>query len=307
MRARVPSKGRRIPPPEHAASGLVRSARTAVHPIVAAEQLLGNAAVNRILQRAIVSMGSGPDAIRMDDRLPPQIQALFTPGMLKPQVEAVLAQLRTQVPYEIGATFHPDGRLKNVARGYTASNGPANVRWQDLEIDLTNAGIQTHSHPQGLPLSSGDFGTTVKNSFTEMRAVGITITSIRRRDPKQPWTDEKDDAQRLLTVSNQHVAAQNEWPLKCQEALGVTEVAVGPKQVDLTQNKFLAHWWAADRLAKRYDWIFEDSEATDIRSYARIVLERIEGATNAEAAAIQPAGASTADAAATATSAAASP
>jgi hypothetical protein len=232
-----------------------------------------------------VVKGTPPDTIDIDDALDPWIQDRFYPGMSPDDANRALSEIRTRVTFEIGATINA-GRVVRVRKGTPGTKpGEAHVNMGQLVAGLPAGGkVVTHTHPNGLPLSGGDVGQAAKYNLDEVQAAGLTLTSLRR-GPGDWVQGVRNPQQALLDLQNAYGRYQSEWPTVCQQQLGWTqdikglrvgtEIKIKGNWVDLAKDKFLLAYWACKRIAEEGKHHFSDGVGSDIRAYARLLLDKV--------------------------------
>jgi len=253
-----------------------------------------------VLQRDIVKDPGQPNEVAIDQNLPGDLIDRIQPGMGREAVEAILREYRPpRVQYEIGAVFNASGRVKRVQKGTGGKDpGSATVNMTDLTSTLSPADktnmVLTHNHPKGYPLSAGDAGQAAKHNMAEVRAIGFTTTSLRRKGDN--WVNTADDPIAWLQVQSDFDGFRKAWPAACgrqltQRKLNGKAVVVDTeirmrdeKWLNLATSSdasvaspasFLDTYWACMKTAAKYNATFEDGLDNDLAAYAIKLLTEL--------------------------------
>jgi hypothetical protein len=250
-----------------------------------------------LLQRDVVKDQGQPTQVVVDEELPVELIARVLPGMSRKDLEPIMSEYRPpKVLYEIGAVFDAQGHVKRVQKGTGGSTpGAATVNMTKLTSGLSSEErtnmVLTHSHPKGYPLSAGDAGQAAKHNMAEVRAVGFTVTSLRRKGDK--WVDLANDAIAWLKVQSDFDRFRQEWPLECERRMKTRQfkglvgteirardgtwldVAATSVPSAASPASFLDTYWACANIAKTYDAEFTDGLQNDLSAYAYKVLTEL--------------------------------
>lgn len=213
----------------------------------------------------------------------------FRKGMDVAQTEQALAEIRDGgEKKELGAVFDPHGRLWRVTMGVAKSDGgTAAVDLSKLldadeehgAIEIPGGPIMTHSHPQGLPLSSGDLIAMAKRGIREVRAVGLCTYSMVGA-PKAMSASERENT--MLQVGITYDQGSTASVAKARAKFGGSRLnlvtGTGSRTLELTDekhfvNRALAAFAGCEAVASKMGWTFTTT-AGNFAAFADMLIER---------------------------------
>jgi hypothetical protein len=235
--------------------------------------------------------------IEFDKKFAEPDKASFRPGMTLGEVEGALGELRNNRDYEVGVVFEGN-RLKRVVRGSAAKKSGKHAS-VDVKLLLNADGehgslrakasqsILTHNHPTGLPLSDGDIASAAAHNIEEIRAVGLTVFSMRRNgDEWHKGSKESVRLDLLIKLAGMFPTEKNgDW---VKEKLGLegikhlvvdSEIKVGDNWIDLGEAKTnhaanaFAHYRMLSEAATKMGWTLDDGIGNNFLTYAKLVLQ----------------------------------
>ena len=245
---------------------------------------------------------SGSDTLQLDPELSDEQQARFTAGMTLAQVEAVFAELRTGLAYELGACI-VGGKAVRITRGKGKdSASPAQVDVTKLLAGARDA-ILTHTHPKGVVLSADDCGQAVKVDLAEIRAVGFSTSSLKRPlggwpKPSGAMSDPALDTRGIYDSPTSDLTRKawrdrdwrgvKAWADVAGGELGVVSFSTNEKTEPFAAERAMEQWHNCRNVAKVLGARFDDGGGNSAKAYARLVLQNVYGFSGSAAASAVP-------------------